>query len=276
MRPSQIAAQLECNIKAGISTMLHGSPGVGKSDTVRQLAARLDWDLRDIRISQMDSVDLRGVPSIRDGRTYWNVPSFLPEPGPKPGILFLDEINSAPQSTMAAAYQLVLDRRLGDYVVPDNWAIIAAGNRQTDRAIVNQMSTALKNRFVHLTYDPNIEDWSSWALQADIVPEVLAFLRFRPNLLNEFDAPVGNEDMKQKKRNMKDATAFATPRSWEFVSRLVKANQPKDSEFESFSGAVGEGAAVELMAFMKHHRSLPDLDALLMNPKTTEVPEEPA
>ena len=184
MRPSQITAALGYLIDANQPVMLHGSPGVGKSDVVRQIAKQRGIELIDLRLSQLDPVDLRGVPSVDTKKhiTSWNTPSFLPTDGE--GILFLDEINSAAQATQAAAYQLVLDRKLGDYVMPPGWAIIAAGNRSTDRAIVNQMSTALKNRFTHLNYEVNNDDWCDWALRSNIAVEVLGFIRFRPMLLN--------------------------------------------------------------------------------------------
>ena len=140
MRPSQVTQALEYLIKAKQPVMLHGSPGVGKSQVVKQVADKLGIEMIDLRLSQLDPVDLRGVPSVDKikvgktevGKTNWNVPSFLPTEGN--GILFLDEINSAAQATQAAAYQLVLDRKLGDYELPSGWAMVAAGNRSTDRA----------------------------------------------------------------------------------------------------------------------------------------------
>ena len=204
MRPSQVTQALEYLIKAKQPVMLHGSPGVGKSQVVKQVADKLGIEMIDLRLSQLDPVDLRGVPSVDKtkvgktevGKTNWNVPSFLPTEGK--GILFLDEINSAAQATQAAAYQLVLDRKLGDYELPDGWAMVAAGNRSTDRAIVNAMSTALKNRFTHLNYEVNNEDWCEWALTHNIAIEVLGFIRFRPMLLNEFEQR--NETKEEKER----------------------------------------------------------------------------
>lgn len=276
MRPSQITTALSYLIDANQPVMLHGSPGVGKSDIVRQIARQRGIELIDLRLSQLDPVDLRGVPSVDTKKhiTSWNAPSFLPTGGK--GILFLDEINSAAQATQAAAYQLVLDRKLGDYVMPPGWVIIAAGNRSTDRAIVNQMSTALKNRFAHLNYEVNNDDWCDWALRSNIAVEVLGFIRFRPMLLNEFEQRNESKEEKERVRRLKDAQAFATPRSWEFLSKVVQQKPSSDVEYELYTGIVGEGAAAEFMGYLKYYRDLPNLDALLMNPGAAKVPDEPA
>lgn len=276
MRPTQIVTALGYLIDANQPVMLHGSPGVGKSDVVRQIAKQRGIELIDLRLSQLDPVDLRGVPSVDAKKhiTTWNTPSFLPTDGK--GILFLDEINSAAQATQAAAYQLVLDRKLGDYELPPGWAIIAAGNRATDRAIVNQMSTALKNRFTHLNYEVNNDDWCDWALKNNIAVEVLGFIRFRPMLLNEFEQRNESKEEKERVQRLKDAQAFATPRSWEFLSKVVQQKPSSDIEYELYTGIVGEGAAAEFMGYLKYYRDLPNLDALLMNPGSAKVPEEPA
>lgn len=276
MRPSQITTALGYLIDANQPVMLHGSPGVGKSDVVRQIAKQRGIELIDLRLSQLDPVDLRGVPSVDAKKhiTSWNTPNFLPTDGK--GILFLDEINSAAQATQAAAYQLVLDRKLGDYELPPGWAIIAAGNRSTDRAIVNQMSTALKNRFTHLNYEVNNDDWCEWALRSNIAVEVLGFIRFRPMLLNEFEQRNESKEEKERVQRLKDAQAFATPRSWEFLSKVVQQKPGGDVEYELYTGIVGEGAAAEFMGYLKYYRDLPNLDALLMNPGAAKVPEEPA
>jgi len=276
MRPSQIVEAINLCIEANQPVMLHGSPGVGKSAVVRQVAAQRGIDLIDLRLSQLDPVDLRGVPSVDTKKriTSWNTPNFLPTDGK--GILFLDEINSAAQATQAAAYQLVLDRKLGDYVLPPGWVIIAAGNRSTDRAIVNQMSTALKNRFIHLNYEVNIDDWCDWALRNNIAVEVLGFIRFRPMLLNEFEQRNDSKEERERVQRLKDAQSFATPRSWEFLSKVVQQKPSANIEYELYTGIVGEGAAAEFMGYLKYYRDLPNLDALLMNPGAAKVPEEPA
>lgn len=274
MKPTDALTALEYLVKAKQPVMLHGSPGVGKSDVVRQLAKKLEVEVIDLRLSQLDPVDLRGVPSVdtKEKMTTWNAPDFLPRDGK--GILFLDEINSAAQGTQAAAYQLVLDRKLGDYTLPEGWAIIAAGNRAADRAIVNQMATPLKNRMVHIDYEVNTDDWCSWALENDIHPLVLGYIRFRPTFLNEFEERSASAEETKRQQRIKASNAFATPRSWEFMSRLLKQEPAKAVEYELFKGTVGEVAATDFMGYLKHYRDLPDLDAILMDPKKAMVPDE--
>lgn len=267
MRPKHVAEALETLIDIKQPTFIHGSPGVGKSQLVASVCKKLNLDFIDLRLSQLDPVDLRGIPSVVKGMTKWNPPDFLPTEGK--GVLFLDELNSAAQATQAASYQLVLDRRLGDYELPKDWTIIAAGNRASDRAIVNQMSTALKNRFTHLQYDVNNDDWINWAINSNINVGVLGFIRFRPSALNEFETAKGD---KAKHQNIKDAQAFATPRSWEFLSRIMDTEPSKDIEHDLYQGTVGEGAAIELMGYLKYQRDLPDIDLILTNPDKVPVP----
>jgi hypothetical protein len=160
-----------------------------------------------------------------------------------------------------SCYQLVLDRKLGEYTLPEGWAIIAAGNRDSDRAVTTRMPTPLRNRFVHLEFEADVQEWSEWAIQAAIRPEVIAFLRFRPELLSAFD---------------RDANAFPSPRSWEFVSRILDSLDSQSNpaiEYEVIAGAVGTGAATEFSAFLRMFRELPNIDAILLNPTQEPVPE---
>jgi hypothetical protein len=224
----------------------------------------------------MDPVDLRGIPSVntKSKITSWNPPDILPVDGD--GILFLDEINSAAQATQTAAYQLILDRKMGDYDLPSGWSILAAGNRITDRAIVNKMSSALNNRLVHLYFDVHNDDWCEWALQANVHIAVLGFIRFRPMLLNEMEQRNDSREERDRVQKVKNSEAFATPRTWEFLSNAVSQNPPKSIEYELYSGIVGEGNAAEFMGYLKYYRDLPNLDALLMNPDKAAIPAEPA
>ena len=237
-----------------------GSPGSGKSAVVNQLAAELEIALRDIRALLLDPVDLRGLPFVgKDGRSQWATPEFLPQDGA--GILFLDELNAAPAMVQASCYQLVLDRRLGEYTLPEDWAIVAAGNRDSDRAATTRMPTPLRNRFVHIDFEVDVQEWSEWAIKANVGPEVIAFIRFRPELLSAFD---------------RDSNAFPSPRSWEFVSRILNSKPDPSAEHELIAGAVGTGAATEFSAFLRMFRELPNIDAILLNPTQEPVPENAA
>lgn len=261
MKSSAVKKAVKICYKARRPFFLWGQPGVGKSDTIRQAAVELNIKLSDVRATLLDPVDLRGLPSPDGNRVKWLTPDFLPASGA--GILFLDELNSAPPATQAACYQLILDRKLGDYELPADWLVCAAGNRETDRAVTNRMPSPLSNRLVHLSFDIDQRDWEAWALDAGVMTETIAFLRFRPELLHQFD-PVRNEK------------AFPTPRTWEFVSDILRQQPGDDIEFEMIKGTVGEGAASELLAFLRIFRSLPNPDAVLMAPATSAVPDDNA
>lgn len=260
MKPSSIASALRSLVAARQPVFIWGGPGLGKSAVVRQLAERLKIPLQDIRALLLDPVDLRGLPFLApDGRSKWAVPEFLPREGS--GVLFLDELNAAPAMVQASCYQLVLDRKLGEYSLPEGWAIVAAGNRDSDRGVTTRMPTPLRNRFVHLEFEVDAQEWSEWAIQASIRPEVIAYVRFRPELLSVFE---------------RDVNAFPSPRSWEFVSRILQSGPEPSIEHELFAGAVGSGAATEFSAFLRMYRELPNIDAILLNPLGERVPEEAA
>jgi MoxR-like ATPase len=263
MKASAISAALHVLFAARQPVFIWGGPGIGKSAVVNQLAAALKIPLQDVRALLLDPVDLRGLPFLgSDGRSKWASPEFLPQDGS--GILFLDELNAAPAMVQASCYQLVLDRRLGEYTLPEGWAIIAAGNRDSDRGATTRMPTPLRNRFVHLEFEVDIQEWSEWAIRTRIRPELIAFLRFRPELLSAFD---------------RDTNAFPSPRSWEFVSRILDALDSKANpaiEHEVIAGAVGTGAATEVSAFLRTYRELPSIDGILLNPLQEPVPENAA
>jgi len=262
MKSSQIAIALESLLDIRQPVFLSGPPGIGKSQVVIQTAAGLGLDIIDIRAILLDPVDLRGLPRISpDGKSQWCAPAFLPTKGK--GILFLDELNAAPPLVQAACYQLVLDRRLGEYILPDGWSVVAAGNREQDRAVTHRMPSALANRFVHLNFAVDSDDWVSWALENAIAPELIAFIRFRPSLLHDFDPE-------------KNHKAFPSPRSWEFVSNLMQSS-PDSSVFkELVAGAVGTGGASEFLGFLKIWGQLPTVGEILANPSGIEIPKDPA
>ena len=268
MRPVQLLTVLEREFQAALHgqhtpVMLWGPPGVGKSQMVAQVAERHGMPMIDLRLSQMEPSDLRGIPFRVDDQVEWAVPSMLPdaERHGNQGILFLDEITSVPPSVSAAAYQLILDRRLGAYEVPDGWAIFAAGNRQGDRGVTYTMPAPLANRFSHYDVDENLDDWVAWAYANDIDERLIGFLRFRPELLFEFD-PAHNP------------VAFPSPRSWEFAHRaLQKFGDVQDLLTAALQACVGPAAGIELSAFVENLDKLPDIDAIMRGEKV-RVPKE--
>lgn len=159
MKASRLTSVLNDLMSQPWAVFIWGAPGIGKSSIVRQIAEAKNLPIVDLRASLLDPTDLRGIPMIRNETSVWCPPSFLPKPSDKPGILFLDEINAAPPLVQAALYQLILDCRVGEYVLPDGWKIIAAGNRREDKAVTFRLSSALANRFIHLTLDVDADDW---------------------------------------------------------------------------------------------------------------------
>jgi hypothetical protein len=260
MRPSELAKSLAAILPTKRPVFVWGGPGVGKSSVVRAAADRHQLSLIDLRVTLLDPVDLRGLPRLTEESAVWCPPAFLPRDGQ--GVLFLDELAQAPPLVQAACLQVTLDRKLGEYELPDGWTVVAAGNRAEDRAGSHRIISPLLNRFVHLDLDVSNEDWQDWAVTAGIAPEVRAFLRFRPGLLFQFD-PATNP------------RAFATPRSWAFVSDVLKAT-PVDLATEVVAGCVSEGPAAEFAGFLALYRELPDIDQALAKPETAPVPREPA
>lgn len=241
-----------------------GSPGIGKSDLVKELALKTKREFLDIRLSTIDPVDLRGLPSINSELvlTHWIPPDFLPTSDSKSGILFLDEINAAPPSIQAAAYQLILDRKLGTYTVPDNWVIIAAGNRLGDRSVTFRLPTALANRFTHIEIDVSAEEWYTWAWNNEIDPYIIGFLRHQPDLLNNFDPDT-------------DDMAFPTPRSWSFTSSFADVRDIDiNLYFKAVQGTVGKSAAQQFLAFLNFRDSIPDPEDILEG-KNYKLPDTP-
>lgn len=267
MRPTQLMTVLEREFTSthdGHHTpvMLWGPPGVGKSQMVAQIAAKHCAPVIDIRLSQMEPSDLRGIPFRTADIVEWATPALLPntERHGAEGILFLDEINAAPPSVSAAAYQLILDRRLGEYQVPPGWAIFAAGNRQGDRGVTYTMPAPLANRFSHFEVDTHLDDWVMWAYRNGIDERIIAFLRFRPELLFDFD-PAHNP------------VAFPSPRSWEFAHRGLQkfGDQPQLLQ-GALQACVGPAAGIELHAFVSSLDQMPDLDAIIEGAESS-VPE---
>src|SRR4051812_30960268 len=206
MKPSDVSRALAALVPTGRPTYLWGPPGCGKSSIVRQAAAVMGLDLVDVRATLLDPVDLRGLPRLDGDTAVWLPPAFLPRGGP--GLLFLDELAQAAPLVQAACLQLTLDRKIGEYELPAGWSVVAASNRQEDRAGTHRLISPLLNRFVHLDLDVSNEEWQQWAVANTVAPAVRSFLQYRPGLLFQFD-PAANP------------RSFPTPRSWQFVSDVL-------------------------------------------------------
>lgn len=253
-------------------TMFWGKPGVGKSEAVKQAAEDHGATIVDIRLSQYDSVDLRGIPVPHAGQTIWHAPITIPFVGnptfaddpKKPIFLFLDEINSAAPSVAAVAYQLINDRSVGEHTLMSNVVVIAAGNREQDRGVTNRMPTPLANRFTHFEIDVDVDAWCFWAQQNGLAAEGVAFMQFRKPLLSTFDPA-------------KPDKAFATPRSWKkALNYYADAGMPDHIKQASMAGAIGEGPAAEFWGFVDVWGKMPKMSDIEAKPEEVPVPSEAA
>jgi len=253
MRASDIAKVAKKLIIKRLPIFIWGAPGIGKSSIVKEIARANEMEFIDLRLSLLDPTDLKGIPFFdpesREG--VWAKPTFLPNSDDqRSGILFLDEINTAPPAVQASAYQLILDRRVGEYELPSGWSIVAAGNRESDRGVVYKMPPPLANRFVHFEMEVDFEDWKQWAYGRGIDSSIIAFLIYDKSMLFRFD-PTNNQK------------SFATPRSWEYVDSIIDSGITKELLLESISGAVGREVAIDYMSFRRIMGDLPDLEAIL-------------
>lgn len=245
--------------------MLRGAPGVGKSTIVRTVAQELGIGFIDVRLAQMERVDFAGLPSVREGMTEWNVPSFWPRDMKSNGIILLDEITSAPSDCQVAAYSVVLDRRIpnSNYVLPNGWLIVAAGNRTCDRAVVKTMSSALANRFVHFEVEANSEDWVKWAIMNEINPAVVGYINYRPTNL-----------FKMEGQNLEQG--WPSPRSWERVSNVIKLfNGNTELLRKVVYGLIGNNIGLEFMEFFKMSSEFDSILEVMTNDKVPfELPDK--
>ncbi len=245
-------------VKTMPSVMLWGPPGVGKSQAVRQIAQVIEQStgktvcVTDVRLLLFNPIDLRGIPTSNADKTLaiWLKPQiFQMDPSDDViNILFLDEISAAPQSVQAAAYQITLDRVVGEHKLPDNCIVIAAGNRTTDKSVAFKMPKALANRLMHIEVEGSFQAWKEWAISSGINDRIIGFLSFRQNYLMGFES--GSDDL-----------AFPTPRAWEMVSNIL--NGISDSIEEMYSliaGIVGTGVAVEFRTWEKVYKELPSIE----------------
>ena len=252
MKAQQIKDSLDKLIESQIPVFVWGSPGIGKSSIIKQIANDKGLDFVDLRLSLLDPTDLKGIPFFdqENHEAVWASPNFLPKNPNSKGILFLDEINTAPPSVQASAYQLVLDRKVGDYELPKGWSIVAAGNHESDRGVVYRMPPPLANRFVHLSMEVSFEDWKKWAYGHGIDSSIIAFLHYDGSRLFDFD-PASNQK------------SFPTPRSWEYVDRILSSGLDNTLLLETISGAIGSQSATAFVSFKKVMHRLPNITKLL-------------
>ncbi len=259
MKPSRVTEVISELIDTKWPIFVWGAPGIGKSSIIKELADEKGLGLIDIRASLLDPTDLRGIPTIEDGRALWCPPEFLPSDENSKGILFFDELNAAPTLVQASLYQLTLDRRVGEYVLPEGWRIIAAGNRAEDASVTFRMPAALSNRFVHLDFEVDFDDWRAWALANGVHHRVVAFLGTRRDMLIKMD---GIEK------------AFPTPRSWEMLSDAAHRLGVASSSLDVFMGIVGEGAAMEFVGFCESAITEEMIQVIIDDPENAELPEK--
>lgn len=234
------------------NVFLWGPPGVGKTDIVRQLTKNKDCDYLALHLTLLEPVDLRGMPVVNDDRTavHWVPMGELPTDPESVGVIHLDELNTADPSVMAAAMQFCLDRRIGNYTLPEGWRIVACGNRIADGAAARKMPTALADRFSHATVETSVEDWSEWALDNEVSEALVAFLNYRKDLLHSFSS---------------SRTVNTTPRGWVDVDKAMRSDPRFDdvATLAYASGRVGKGPITELRAFIRIWQDLPDIDKIL-------------
>ena len=246
--PNEAKRSLRKCVKIKRPVFLWGAPGIGKSDIVKQIGDEQDREVIDVRLSLWEPTDIKGIPyyNSQENTMTWAPPSELPTDSESTAILFLDELNSAAPATQAAAYQLILNRRVGTYVLPKGVSIVAAGNRETDKGVTYRMPAPLANRFLHLELRTDFEDWLNWATANKVHEQVVGYLGFAKQDLYDFDPKSASR-------------AFATPRSWSFVSELLQDDDLEEGTLTDLvAGAVGEGLAVKFMAHRKVAKQMPN------------------
>lgn len=266
MRSSEVSVLLSAMFRAKRPVLLTGAPGIGKSDLVAQAAKAADADLILTHPAVSDPTDAKGLPWVVEGRA-----TFLPFgdlehacDASRPTVWFLDDLGQAPASVQASYMQLLLARQVNDHKLSDHVTMIAASNRRVDRAGVTGILEPVKSRFhTIIELEANIEDWCRWAINADIPSELIAFLRFQPDLLCKFAASA-------------DLTNSPVPRTWAHVADIMAMHLPPAIQHGAICGAVGEGAATEFTAFLKMCASLPNIDAILIDANSVKVPTEPS
>jgi hypothetical protein len=244
---------IKANFRSAV--MLWGAPGIGKTDIVKQISEELGLPVIMLSLNKMSPVDIMGVPYFdkETGKTVWGVPEIYPDENRdgKKGILFVDEINTAAPSVQAAAYQLILDRKVGNYRLPDGWFIVAAGNRNKDKGVTFKMPAPLINRFaMHMNIEPDIDAWCEWAYRNKIDERIIGFLKWKPDYLHK------------QPEELEDNKGFPTPRSWENASKLLTIFTG-DEVIDVLGDCVGEGVSTEFSSWTNVYKRLPNTEDIL-------------
>jgi len=251
--PNEAKRSIRKCVKIKRPVFMWGAPGIGKSDIVKQIGLEQDREVIDVRLSLWEPTDIKGIPyyNSTSNTMTWAPPAELPTDPESTAILFLDELNSAAPATQAAAYQLVLNRRVGTYKLPDGVSIVAAGNRETDKGVTYRMPAPLANRFVHLELRTDFDDWLQWATLNKVHEQVVGYVSFAKQDLYDFDP-------------RSSSRSFATPRSWSFVSDLLGDEDLDEGTLTDLvAGAVGEGLAVKFIAHRKVAKQMPKPEDIL-------------
>lgn len=273
--PSRLKLAIKHSIARKRPLFIWGQPGIGKSDLVAEVAKSQGRPLIDVRLPLMEPTDIRGIPYLAEVKVYdkdgnlvrdetgvpitdkefrWSTPSDLPTDEMSRALVFFDEMSAAPPSVQAATYQIILNRRIGNYVMPKDVVIVAAGNRVKDKGVAYNMPMPLANRFTHLTLEVDSDDWKEWATLNRVHKDVVGYISFQPGDLNNFNPSA-------------ESYAFATPRSWYFASELLQEQMPDGSMVDTslpsdvlgdmIKGTIGDGPGVKFMTYRNQAANLP-------------------
>jgi hypothetical protein len=236
------------------ASMLWGTRGVGKSSVVRQVAEHFDVPLVDLRLTTIEPVDIRGAIYADESqhKTVWFPPEFLPTADEPEGILFLDELTAADQRLQISAYSLILDRRVGHYRLPDGWQVVAAGNASFHGAVSHDMGTALADRMFHFNVQTVIDAFLDHAVASDFAPEVMAYLKVRPDKLDDTQTQLANDHL-----------IGASPRGWEDISNVIRSGLGEEAKRVFVQGRIGAANAAEFFGVLREIQAGVDVVALL-------------